>query len=99
MVKDWTKVIDRLAEKVGLYAQIDWIEIDYWLGTAVKRIFFYHKGELIGSEPFSENRVNQLRKSIPVVDLTEEAPYPPFFLKLPRRIIVLGRLNLAELGL
>jgi len=97
MVKDWTRTKEKLSKLIGVWAQIDWADPDYFLGTSVKRIFFYQGVDLIGSEPFSETRVKMLRREIPVVDLTEGRPLPPHFIELPRRIIILGRLNLAEL--
>ena len=96
---DYEEEIKKKAEKVGVYAQIDWFELDHALGTHVKRIFIYKGTKIIGTLPFNKIYIDELKKDIPVVDMTKGRPYPIEFEKMPRKVAVMGRFNLIDLNI
>jgi len=97
--KDWEKEKKALYEKVKRFAVIDWTDLDKLLGTSVKKIYIYYKNYVVEERPFNNAEVKFLSKFMPVVDLTEGRPFPEEFEVMPRRISILGRLNLVDLRL
>jgi len=97
--KDWEKIKEILYKKVGRFAVIDWFELDKFLGTHVKKIYIYEGRYVIEERPFSWAEVRFLRKYMPVIDLTKGRPYPEEFEKIPRKIAIMGRLNLIDLNI
>ena len=98
-VKDWNRVKKALYSSIGRFAVIDWFDLDKLLGTHVKKIYIYYKQYVIEERPYNQAEVKFLRKFMPVVDLTGGRPYPSEFEKVPRKISVIGRLNLIDLNM
>lgn len=98
-VKDWGKIKKALYKKVKRFAVIDFTDLDKLLGTNMKKIYIYYENYVIEERPYSEAEVKWLKKFMPVIDLTGGRPYPEEYEKIPPKAIILGRLNLMDLGL
>jgi len=96
---DWDKVKKNLQKRIGRFAVIDWFELDRLLGTNTKKIYIYDGEYVIAERPFSWAEVKFLKRYMPVVDLTKGRPFPEQFEKIPRKVTILGRLNLLDLNL
>jgi len=98
-VIDYREKIKRIAEKIGMRAEIDWIELDHALGTRVKKIYIYNGMKIVGTLPFNRVLVDDLKRHMPVVDLTGGRPYPEEYEKMPRKAVIMGRFNLIDLNI
>ncbi len=94
---DWSKHKEAIVSRLGRWFLIDFTQMDELLGTSVKKIWVYEGDRLIGEMPFSRARARFLEKYYPVIDNTKNLPYPEHFIKIPRKAVVLGRLNLVDL--